>query len=71
MKALILRVERKGGAGNGSVVKLACLGRNFHFFFTSAEVGDEYGAVDLEHADGEKEIENGTGAGGVCVHTCF
>lgn len=54
------------------MVKLACLGRSFHFFvFTSAEAGDEYGAMDLEHADGEKEIENGTGAGCVCVHTCF
>lgn len=34
------------------------------FFFPSAEAGDECGAVDLMHADGEKEIENGTGARG-------
>lgn len=34
------------------------------FFFPSAEAGDECGAVDLTHADGEKEKENGTGARG-------
>lgn len=28
-------------------------------FFTSTEAGDAYGAVDLEHADREKEIESG------------
>lgn len=56
MKSVILRVERNGGWGWEWVSGKTgiALAEAFIFFFTPTEAGDEYGAVDLEHADRER-----------------